>query len=202
MVLQKEEVGKQPTPSALRGYIKNVVSEILEYIGEDSDRKGLLDTPERVVESWKELYSGYKEDPKDHVKLFETDSNSMVICKDLEFYSMCEHHMLPFHGKIHIGYIPQGQVIGLSKLARIADVFARRLQIQEGLTNQIAQFLSRNLSTSQSVGQISVGVVIEAKHHCMCARGVNKQHSSMVTSALISDFEEAQVRAEFLSLIK
>lgn len=191
--------------SIVRAVAEDAVKNILKAIGENPEREGLRETPKRVVNSWDELFSGYRDDPKDHVKLFESESRAMVICKDIEFYSMCEHHMLPFHGKLHIGYIPGGRVIGLSKLARIADVFARRLQIQEGLTNEIADFLEEHLYNFRSIGaapEKSVMVVAEAKHHCMCGRGVNKQHSTMITSAVRGAFEDTEVRSEFLELIK
>ncbi len=176
----------------------HTITRYLQHIGEDPTREGLIDTPKRVVKSWKELYAGYNQSPKDVLgTVFSSENTSLVICKDIEFYSMCEHHMLPFFGKAHIGYIPHGKVVGLSKLARLVDVFARRLQIQEQLTDQIAHAIVDNID-----GCADAMVVIEAKHHCMCARGVSKQSSSMITSAIIGEFKESELRQEFTSLIK
>lgn len=176
-----------------------LVAGIITAIGDDPEREGLLDTPARVVKSWKELFRGYKMDP---VKILGTQFDAegydnMVVCKDIELYSTCEHHMIPFFGKVHIGYLPSKKVVGLSKLARLADVFARRLQIQERLTNEIADTLHKTLDARGTM------VVVEAKHMCMCSRGVGKQHSSMVTSSVRGIFkEDAAARAEFMALIK
>lgn len=177
--------------------IEDNIIRIIQYIGEDPAREGLLETPKRVVKSWGELFSGYKQNPSDHLKFFKSESNEMVICKNIEYYSTCEHHMIPFYGQIHIGYIPNGYVIGLSKLARIADVFARRLQIQEMMTRQIAETIYKGIK-----GCYGVGVIVEGKHLCMCSRGANKQNSMMKTSCLLGDFKKNLVRQEFLSLIK
>ncbi len=179
--------------------MEELVKKILIEIGEDIDREGLRDTPRRVAESLRELTRGYTDDIDEAVNgaVFECDSHDMVIVKDIEIFSMCEHHMLPFHGKCHIGYIPRGKVLGVSKLARIADIFARRLQIQERLTNQIANVLM------EKVDPIGVGVVIEAKHLCMMMRGVEKQHSTMLTSAMRGCFRtKGATRNEFLQLIR
>ena len=174
------------------------VVQILNHIGENCQRDGLLETPARVVKSWGELYSGYKMDPKSVFKVFDNDSNydNMIISKDIEFYSMCEHHMLPFFGKAHLAYIPQEKIIGLSKLSRLTDIFSRRLQNQERLTDQIADSLMTNLDPK------GVGVILEGKHFCMMSRGVQKQNSSMTTSSLYGVFRNGTVRQEFISLIK
>lgn len=179
------------------GNITDHVTRILQFIGENPNREGLLDTPARVVKSWSQLYSGYKEDAGDHLsKCFSSDMDELIICKDIEFYSNCEHHMQPFFGKVHVGYLPGGKVVGLSKIARAVEVFARRLQIQEQLTEQIAKSMMDNIE-----GIKGCGVVVEAKHFCMCARGVNKQNSSMVTSSLKGVFkEDSELKAEFMKL--
>lgn len=173
---------------------KNIISAI----GEDLNRPGLADTPKRAAKAMEYLTNGYKQNIDEVVNnaLFPSDCNEMVIVRDIELYSLCEHHLLPFTGKAHIGYIPDGQVLGLSKLARIVDMFARRLQIQESLTRQIA------LTIEEVTGAKGVGVVIEAKHMCMMMRGVEKQNSMMQTSALIGTFrEDNATRSEFLGLV-
>ncbi len=177
---------------------QKLIRFLLAHIGEDPDREGLKDTPRRVIKSYKELFGGYGMDAKKILgTTFESNGyDQMVICKDIEMFSTCEHHMIPFHGKVHIGYVPGERVVGLSKLARLVEVFARRLQIQEKLTQQIADTLVEVLKPK------GVIVVIRAKHMCMCARGINKQHSEMVTSAFKGAFEEGSARAEFLELIK
>jgi GTP cyclohydrolase I len=173
--------------------------EILKGLGEDPEREGLLDTPKRAAKAMQYLCHGYAQNLEEIVNgaLFASDNDEMVILKDIELYSLCEHHLLPFIGKAHVAYIPTGKVLGLSKLARIVDMFARRLQIQENLTRQIADAI-------QDVTQASgVAVVIEAKHMCMLMRGVEKQNSSMITSVMLGEFREnAATRSEFLSLIK
>jgi GTP cyclohydrolase I len=171
---------------------------ILRAVGEDLTRPGLLDTPARAAKAMQFLTRGYEQKLEDVVNgaLFPSDSSEMIIVKDIELYSLCEHHMLPFIGRAHVAYIPTGQVLGLSKIARIVDMFARRLQIQEQLTVQIAQ------SIQDITGAEGVGVIIEAKHMCMMMRGVEKQNSSMKTSSMLGVFREnAATRAEFLSLI-
>lgn len=176
-----------------------LIRGILLSIGEDPDREGLLDTPKRVVKSWKEIYSGYSKDPEAVLgTTFEAGSyNQLIICKDIELYSTCEHHMIPFFGKVHIGYIPKKRVVGLSKLARLAEVFSRRLQIQERLTEEIAETIDRVLKPK------GVMVIVEAKHMCMCARGVGKQNSFMVTSSVRGVLKkDEKARSEFLDLIK
>ncbi|MGH1373512.1 MAG: GTP cyclohydrolase I FolE [Cellvibrionaceae bacterium] len=178
--------------------MKEQYTGILRAIGEDLNRPGLLDTPERAAKAMKFLTRGYEQSIDDVVNgaLFPSDSKEMIIVKDVELYSMCEHHMLPFIGKAHVAYIPTGQVLGLSKIARIVDMFARRLQIQEQLTVQIAE------TVKQVTGAEGVGVIVEAKHMCMMMRGVEKQNSSMKTSSMLGSFRDnAATRAEFLSLI-
>jgi GTP cyclohydrolase I len=170
----------------------------LAAIGEDVERDGLLDTPRRVQQSLEFLTNGYDVDPADVVgdALFEESYDEMVLVRDIELYSLCEHHMLPFFGKAHIGYIPRGRVVGLSKLPRLVDVFARRLQVQERLTRQIAECLQELLDPA------GVGVVIQASHLCMMMRGVQKQNSSTVTSCLLGDFRyDLRTRSEFLELV-
>lgn len=172
---------------------------ILSELGEDPEREGLLDTPARASKAMSFLTKGYKESLDDLVNgaIFESDNDQMVLVKDIELYSLCEHHLLPFIGKCHIAYIPSGKVLGLSKFARIVDMFARRLQIQENLTKQIADAV---LSVTKARG---VAVVIESKHMCMMMRGVEKQNSSMHSSVMLGAFRESQAtRNEFLSLIK
>jgi len=171
----------------------------IELIGENPDREGLLKTPGRVAKSLEFLTRGYSEDPKTVLNdaLFDATSDEMVIVKDIDFYSLCEHHMLPFFGKCHIAYIPRAKVIGLSKLPRLVDIFARRLQIQERMTHEIATVIR------ELIGAQGVGVVIEAQHLCMMMRGVEKQNSCAMTSAMLGHFrEDARTRAEFLELIR
>ena len=173
--------------------------EILQAVGEDPQREGLLRTPARAARAFEFLTNGYRQDLDAIVNqaIFQSEASEIVLVKDIELYSMCEHHLLPFVGKAHVAYIPNGKVIGLSKVARIVDVFARRLQIQEQLTVQIADALMQSLQPS------GVAVVIEAKHLCMMMRGVEKQNSVMTTSCLLGSFkEDPRTRSEFLSLLK
>ena len=179
--------------------IARLVKSLLTELGEDPAREGLKKTPERVAKSLLFLTRGYRQSVKAVVNgaKFSSGTNHMVILKDIELYSMCEHHMLPFYGKCAIGYISQGKVLGVSKLARIVDMYARRLQIQERLTEEIAN------AVMEEAGAEGVGVVINAKHLCMMMRGVEKQNSEMTTSAVLGTFRsDAKVREEFLSLIK
>ena len=172
--------------------------KIIESTGEDVNRPGLLDTPDRAAKAFEYLTSGYTMDLKEVINgaLFPSDSEEMVIVKDIELFSLCEHHLLPFIGKCHVAYIPSGQVIGLSKVARIVDMFARRLQIQEALAQQVASTI---LEATNARG---VGVIVEAKHMCMMMRGVEKQNSSMKTSAMLGTFRTDQAtRTEFLALL-
>lgn len=177
---------------------EDAVLRIMEAIGEDVTREGLVETPKRVIKSWQTLYSGYKQKPEDLIKTFDSDGyDEIVLLKDIEFYSMCEHHMLPFIGKAHVAYIPDKKVIGISKLARIVEMYSRRLQIQERLANQVAQCLMDFLQPK------AAACVIEAQHLCMLMRGVQKQNSVMVTSSLKGAFLTNQsAREELLGLIK
>lgn len=173
--------------------------DLLKYIGEDVNREGLKKTPLRAAKAFEYLTKGYKDNLDTIINdaIFTSDNDEMVIVKDIEVYSLCEHHLLPFFGRCHVGYLPQGKIIGLSKIARIVDVFARRLQVQENLTREIAQTLQKY------TGAMGVAVVIEAQHLCMMMRGVEKQNSSMKTSCMLGAFrKEAATRAEFLSLIR
>lgn len=178
--------------------VEDLVRQLLIEIGEDPDREGLLKTPRRVAESFDFLTSGYRTDVDSIINnaKFASEANNMIIVKDIEVYSLCEHHMLPFFGKCHIGYIARTQVLGVSKLARIVDVFARRLQIQERLTAQIARAIMSEIDAE------GVGVVMDCKHLCMMMRGVEKQNSSMVTSSVLGSFHnDPPTREEFLNLI-
>lgn len=172
-------------------------SAILSLIGEDANREGLVKTPERVAKAMKFLTQGYEQSPEDILKgaMFKEDYRQMVIVRDIDFYSMCEHHMLPFFGKVHIGYIPNGYITGLSKLPRVVDVFARRLQVQERLTTEIKDCIQKTLNP------LGVIVVIEAEHMCMQMRGVEKQHSLTTTSDFTGAFNEAKTREEFMQHI-
>ena len=179
--------------------MQDTIRQLLREIGEDPDREGLRETPRRVSQSLRFLTSGYGAD-LDHVindALFTVQYNEMVIVRDVDFYSLCEHHLLPFFGKCHVAYIPDGKVIGLSKLPRIVDAFARRLQVQERLTQQVAETIEAKISP------LGVGVVVEATHLCMAMRGVEKQNSVTVTSAMRGVFHgDARTRSEFLELIR
>ncbi|WP_131782608.1 GTP cyclohydrolase I FolE [Legionella gresilensis] len=173
--------------------------QILKQIGEDPDREGLIDTPTRAANAMHYLTKGYQEKLEDIINnaLFISDMSEMVIVKDIELYSMCEHHLLPFFGKCHIGYIPHGKVLGLSKFARLVDYYARRLQIQERLTSEIAHCIE-DITAARGVA-----VVIEAKHLCMMMRGVEKQNSAMITSVMLGEMREHSIsRSEFLKLVK
>ena len=176
-----------------------LIRQMLQELGEDPEREGLLKTPERVVRSLEYLTCGYHQDLQKLVNgaLFEAESDDMVIVRDIEFFSLCEHHLLPFFGKCHVGYIPNGKIIGVSKIARIVDMFARRLQVQERMTSQISQALMSILDAE------GVGVVVEAQHLCMQMRGVEKQHSVMTTSSMQGSFRrELATRNEFTRLIR
>jgi GTP cyclohydrolase IA len=177
---------------------QDIFREVIRRFDTDPTRDGLEKTPERIEKSMEFLTKGYREDPTAILQdaLFEVDYDEMVIVKDIEMYSLCEHHMLPFFGKVHVAYIPNGRVIGLSKMARLVEVFARRLQVQERLTRQIADAIHEAISPQ------GVGVVIEARHLCMMMRGVEKQNSSTVTSAMVGVFQNQNTRAEFLSLVR
>ena len=178
--------------------IGELVRSTLPLIGEDPNREGLVKTPQRVGRAMQFLTKGYHEDPVAILQsaIFNEDCDQMVVVKDIEFYSLCEHHLLPFFGKVHIAYIPNGKITGLSKLPRVVDVFARRLQLQERLTNQIKDCIQQTLQPQ------GVMVVIEAEHRCMQMRGVQKMHSMTVTSAFSGVFEEQPTREEFMNLIR
>ena len=179
--------------------MEKLYKQIISEIGEDVDRQGLVDTPKRAAKAMSFLTSGYQQTLNDIVNgaIFDSDADDMVIVKNIELYSMCEHHLLPFIGKCHVAYLPAGKVIGLSKVARIVDMYARRLQIQEQLTTQIAD------SILKVTGAKGVAVVVEAKHLCMMMRGVEKQNSQMTTSSMLGQFRKnSETRAEFLSLLK
>ena len=179
--------------------LQRIYTELIEQIGEDVSRQGLIETPARAARAIDFLTRGYGESLEEIVNgaIFDSDLQEIVIIKDIELYSMCEHHILPFIGKCHVGYLPNGHVLGLSKVARIVDMYARRLQIQEVLTQQIAEAIQ------QAIGAAGVGVIIEAQHLCMSMRGVQKQHAMMKTSVLLGDFREQELtRAEFLKLVE
>jgi len=187
-----EEFDSEITNELAKNY-KNII----ELIGEDVTREGLVDTPMRVAKALQFILQGYKMNPEEIIKsaMFKEDYKSMVVVKNIEIYSMCEHHMIPFYGKAHIAYIPNGYVTGLSKIARVADAFARRLQLQERLTNQIRDCIQNTLKP------LGVAVVIEANHLCMMMRGVQKQNSVTTTSAFTGAFEKNSTREEFIHLI-
>ena len=172
--------------------------QILELLGENADREGLIQTPERVAKSMQFLLQGYEQNPEEILRsaMFKEDYRQMVIVKDIEIYSMCEHHMLPFIGKAHIGYIPNGYITGLSKIARVVDAYSRRLQVQERLTTQIKECIQNTLNP------LGVAVVIEAQHLCMQMRGVQKQNSTTTTSDFTGAFERVATREEFIRLIR
>ena len=177
--------------------IKINFSKIIDLLGENTDREGLEKTPMRAAKAMKFLTEGYEKDPKQILQsaVFNEDYNEMVIVKDIELYSLCEHHMLPFFGKAHIAYIPNGKIVGLSKIPRVVDVFSRRLQVQERLTEQVLDCINETLEP------VGVGVVIEASHMCMMMRGVQKQNSTTTTSGFRGSFKERDTRNEFLKLI-
>ena len=192
-----EETGEGATLA--NASYSDLVREILLRLGEDPEREGLLRTPERVERAMQFLTKGYTEDPEAMLKgaLFTEEYDEMVIVKDIEMFSLCEHHMLPFFGKVHVAYLPKGKVVGLSKIPRLVELYSRRLQVQERLTTQIAESLMKVIQP------LGVGVIIEARHLCMMMRGVEKQHSAAVTSSMLGAFrEEQQTREEFLSLIR
>jgi GTP cyclohydrolase I len=185
--------------TASRSRIGALIEQLLVELGEDPTRDGLQRTPERVAKAFEDLTVGYRMDPLEVLRgaLFEVTYDEMVIVKDIEMFSLCEHHLLPFFGKVHVAYIPRKKVIGLSKIARVVEIFARRLQIQERLTQQIAQTIQ------DAIEPAGVGVIIEARHLCMMMRGVEKQHSAAVTSTMLGEFREnLNTREEFLSLVR
>ncbi|ACO33078.1 GTP cyclohydrolase I [Acidobacterium capsulatum ATCC 51196] len=186
-------------PPALEKYsTQEIYAELLRRYDEDPTRDGLLRTPERVEKAMKYLTQGYHQEPAGILQgaLFDVDYDEMVLVKDIEMFSLCEHHMLPFFGRVHVAYIPNGKVVGLSKIPRLVEVFARRLQVQERMTRQIAEAIQ------DAINPQGVGVVIEARHLCMMMRGVEKQNSSTVTSAMLGVFQQQNTRGEFLSLVR
>jgi len=195
----KSAAALRESDTGLGGFsTEELYRELLGRYGEDPERDGLLATPARVEKAMNFLTKGYAMDPTQILRgaLFDVDYDEMVIVKDVEMYSLCEHHMLPFWGRVHVAYIPNGKVIGLSKIPRLIEVFARRLQVQERVTRQIADAIQ------EAIEPRGVGVVIEARHMCMMMRGVEKQQSTTVTSAMVGVFREQPTRAEFLSLVR
>jgi GTP cyclohydrolase I len=191
--------GSVETSTLTSASFEDLAREMIVRLGEDPTREGLIRTPERMRRAYEYLVKGYREDAEAMLKeaLFTVTYDEMVIVKDVEMFSLCEHHLLPFFGKVHVAYIPNGKVIGLSKIPRLIDIFARRLQIQERLTTQIAETIQHAIQPQ------GVGVVIEARHLCMMMRGVEKQHSAAVTSSMLGSFRhEEETRTEFLSLIR
>src|SRR5206468_5169396 len=187
-------VGMEPNQAKIEGLVRQLLIEL----GEDANREGLIKTPERVAKALAFLTHGYRSDLRKVINeaLFTQTTGGMVIVKDIELYSLCEHHLLPFYGRCHIGYIPHGKVFGVSKLARVVDMYARRLQLQERLTEQISQ------EVMEAIGAVGVGVMLEARHLCMMMRGVEKQNSIMITSSVLGTFRESvATREEFLALI-
>lgn len=177
-------------------YLRQCISDLIEFgIGETPSRDGLVDTPSRVLKSYGELFRGYSQNPGEVFTVFDDPCDQMVILSNVEFFSTCEHHMMPFFGQASIAYLPRGKVIGISKLARLLDIFARRLQIQERIGQEVTQAIMENLQPH------GAACYLRAVHTCMTARGVNKQHSTLITSSLVGEFQKPEVRAEFFSLI-
>jgi GTP cyclohydrolase IA len=199
VMLSKSKSSAVLEPDVLKeASTEDIYRELLRRMGEDPSRDGLIATPARVEKTMAFLTKGYHEDPNQLLRgaLFDVDYDEMVIVKDVEMFSLCEHHMLPFFGKVHVAYIPKRKVVGLSKIARLVEVFARRLQVQERMTRQIADAIQ------DAIAPQGVGVVIEARHLCMMMRGIEKQNSSTVTSAMMGCFRQKETRSEFLSLVR
>jgi len=195
----REEMQTTLDPQSLAdSSLQDLMREMLVRLGEDPERDGLRGTPERMERSIEYLTKGYQEDPEEILlgAMFDVAYDEMVIVKDIEMFSLCEHHLLPFFGKVHVAYIPSGKVIGLSKIPRLVDVLARRLQVQERLTTQIAGAIE------SAIRPQGVGVVVEARHLCMMMRGVEKQHSATITSSMLGNFRNKETRDEFLALIR
>ncbi len=195
MSVQRLSHGQEPRSDSIADHVR----AILSTLGEDPEREGLQKTPERVAAALSFLTSGYEQDPEAIINgaLFTEDYQEMILEKDIDFFSLCEHHLLPFHGKAHVAYIPRRHIVGVSKLARLVDAYARRLQVQERLTNQIAQ------TVMERIKPLGVAVVMEAEHMCMRMRGVQKQNSTIITSALLGAFRtQEKTRAEFMNLIR
>jgi GTP cyclohydrolase IA len=188
----------QTPPSVDGTQVRAAVRELLLAIGEDPDREGLRETPRRIAQMYEEIFSGLTADPAEFLKVsFDEGHDEMVILRDVPFYSVCEHHLLPFHGKAHVGYIPRGNIVGISKIARVVEAFAKRPQVQERLTCEIAESIFQHLQPD------GVAVVVEAEHLCMTMRGVRKPGSSVITSAVRGTFESSAVtRSEFLALVR
>ncbi|AVP99308.1 GTP cyclohydrolase I FolE [Ahniella affigens] len=197
--MSSRKAGKSKAPKISRAEAEAAVRTLLAYAGEDPSREGLLETPRRVVEAYSDWFSGYKEDPEVYLaRTFEEVEgyDEMIVLRDIEFESHCEHHMAPIIGKAHIGYVPNGKVVGISKLARVVEAYARRFQVQEKMTAQIARCIQDVLKP------IGVGVVVEGAHECMTTRGIHKRGVSMVTSKMLGSFhDDARTRAEFLAFI-
>jgi GTP cyclohydrolase I len=196
--MKSNEASVRMTGAKMEGSLAPLVRELIARLGEDPRRQGLERTPERVEQSLRFLTSGYSVDIAKLVNnaLYEVKYDEMVVVRDIEFFSMCEHHLLPFYGKMHVAYLPKSRVVGLSKIPRIVDAYARRLQIQERLTQQVAQTIQ------QMIEPVGVGVICEARHFCMMMRGVEKQHSGAMTSAMLGIFRsQKKTRDEFLSLV-
>jgi GTP cyclohydrolase I len=190
--------GPPPVPAAVTERVESLVREFLGLLGEDPDREGLVRTPERVARAYGFLTEGYRKDVDElfNGAYFEEEYDEMVLVKDIEFYSLCEHHLLPFFGKVHVAYLPRRKIVGLSKIPRLVDLFARRLQVQERMTKEIAEMMMERLDP------LGVAVVVEARHLCMVMRGVEKQHSTMTTSHMLGNFRDHQpTRIEFMNLI-
>ena len=190
--------GGPPVPAAVTERVESLVREFLGLLGEDPDREGLVRTPERVARAYGFLTEGYRKDVDElfNGAYFEEEYDEMVLVKDIEFYSLCEHHLLPFFGKVHVAYLPRRKIVGLSKIPRLVDLFARRLQVQERMTKEIAEMMMERLDP------LGVAVVVEARHLCMVMRGVEKQHSTMTTSHMLGNFRDHQpTRLEFMNLI-
>ena len=197
IVLARVRMSQKQNTQVDTARIEKAVKEILIAVGEDVNREGLLDTPKRVAQMYTELLSGANTDPGEHLRVFTEEYDEVVLLRDIPFYSVCEHHMMPFIGKAHVAYLPDGKVLGVSKLARIFDTYARRLQVQERLTSQVADFFMENLKPK------GVAVVVEASHSCMTIRGAKKAEAAMVTSALRGLCKsDPRTRAEVLSLIR